>query len=88
MNKKIVKQVAGIDVAQNELVVTLGRMYDDWTPELYNHKTFANSENGFKAFVLWVKKQIVEGSVVRFVMEATGVYHEKLAYFLDEKATN
>ena len=28
--KKIVKQVAGIDVAQDELVVRLGRMYDDW----------------------------------------------------------
>ena len=27
--KKIVKQVVGIDVAQNELVVCLGRMYDD-----------------------------------------------------------
>ena len=27
--KKIVKQVVGIDVAQKELVVSLGRMYDD-----------------------------------------------------------
>ena len=85
MNKKIVKQIAGIDVAQKELVVTLGRMYDDWTPELYSHKTFANTENGFRAFVLWVKKQAGEGPSVQFVMEATGVYHEKLAYFLDEK---
>ena len=41
--KKIVKQVVGIDVAQKELVVCLGRMYDDWTPELYAHKTFANT---------------------------------------------
>jgi transposase len=32
--KRIVKQVVGIDVAQKELVVSLGRMYDDWTPEL------------------------------------------------------
>lgn len=28
--KTIVKQVLGIDVAQKELVVCLGRMYDDW----------------------------------------------------------
>ena len=27
--KRIVKQVVGIDVAQGELVVCLGRMYDD-----------------------------------------------------------
>ena len=36
--KKIVKQVLGIDVAQKELVVCLGRMHDDWTPELFARK--------------------------------------------------
>ena len=45
--RKIIKQVAGIDVAQKELVVSLGRMYDDWAPELYAHKTFANTQKGF-----------------------------------------
>ena len=44
--KKIVKQVVAIDVAQKELVVCLGRMYDDWTPELYAGKTFANRTGG------------------------------------------
>lgn len=83
--KKIVKQVAGIDVAQDELVVCLGRMHDDWTPELYASKTFTNSTKGFISFVEWVKKLIGTSVPVRFVMEATGVYHESLAYYLDEK---
>lgn len=83
--KKIVKQVVGIDVAQKELVVCLGRMYDDWTPELYAHKTFRNTGKGREALILWVKKQTDEAIVVRYVMEATGVYHESLAYSLDEK---
>lgn len=83
--KKIVKQVAGIDVAQKELVVCLGRMYDDWSPELYAHKTFSNTVKGFVALLLWLKKMTNETMTVRFVMEATGVYHESLAYFLDEK---
>jgi transposase len=60
-------------------------MYDDWTPELYSHKTFPNHEKGFMALVLWVKKLATEEVPVRFVMEATGVYHESLAYFLEEK---
>jgi transposase len=64
--RKIIKQVVGIDVAQNELVVSLGRMFDDWTPEVYAHKT-------------------TEDVGVRYVMEATGVYYESLAYFLDDK---
>ena len=83
--KKLVKQVAGIDVAQKELVVCLGRMYDDWTPELYGYKTFVNSSKGFEALILWVKKMSDQPLGVRYVMEATGVYHESLAYYLDAK---
>ena len=83
--KKIVKQVVGTDVSQKELVVCLGRMYDDWSPELYAHKTFANTPKGFVALLLWVKKMTDEAVSVRFVMEATGVYHEGLAYYLDEQ---
>ena len=82
--KKIVKQVAGIDVAQDELVVCLGRMHDDLTSELYSSKTFANTTKGFIAFVEWVKKITDPIVAVRFVMEATGVYHESFAYYLDE----
>ena len=84
--KKIVKQVVGIDVAQKELVVCLGRMYDNWEPELYASKAFANTKKGFENLSVWVKKQTDEAVAVRYVMEATGVYHESLAYFLDEKA--
>ncbi len=81
--KRIVKQVVGIDVAQKELVVCLGRMYDNWTPELYASKTFANTAKGFGALTGWVKNLTEESSSVRYVMEATGVYHESLAYFLE-----
>jgi hypothetical protein len=49
--KKIVKQVVGIDVAQKELVVSLGRMYDDWSPEVYANKSFANIQKGFMTLV-------------------------------------
>lgn len=85
MNKRIVKQVVGIDVAQQELVVTLGRMYEDWTPELYRHKSFPNTEKGFTALLAWVSQQTGPAAGIRYVMEATGVYHESLAYWLHEK---
>lgn len=83
--KKVVKQVVGIDIAQKELVVCLGRMYEDWTPELYAHKVFRNTDKGHMALILWVKKMVTGPVNIRYVMEATGVYHESLAYFLDEK---
>ena len=60
--KKIVKQVVGIDVAQKELVVSLGHMYDDWTPELYAHKTFPNTKKALRHY--WMGEEI---TVVRLL---------------------
>jgi transposase len=80
----ILKQVLGIDVAQKELVVCLGRLNDDLSINLYANKVFKNTENGFVSLLKWLNKQIVESVKVKFVMEATGVYHQKFAYYLDE----
>ena len=82
--KKVIKQVVGIDVAQKELVVTLGKLYEDLSTDLLAYKVFKNTSNGFEALVLWVKKLTQEDVEVRYVMEATGVYHEKFAYFLSD----
>lgn len=80
--RKVVKQVAGIDVAQKELVVTLGRMLDDFSIELFSYKVFKNNDSGVKLLVDWVNKLTGYEVPVRYVMEATGVYHQKLAYYL------
>lgn len=80
--RKVVKQVCGIDVAQKELVVALGRLYDDLTPELYAHSSFSNNAKGFTALLGWVKRSVEPAIGLQYVMEATGVYHEAVAYFL------
>ena len=84
MMKKVVKQVAGIDVAQKELVMTLGRMFDDFSIELFGYKVFKKNEKGILELVQWTKKLTDNEVAVRYVMEATGVYHQKVAYYLDE----
>jgi transposase len=81
--KKVLKQVLGVDVAQSELVVTLGRMFDDLTVDLYAHKVFKNTEKGILTLLDWVKKLTDQEVSLRFVMEATGVYHQKFAFHLD-----
>jgi transposase len=81
---EILKQVLGVDVAQKELVVTLGRMNVDLSIDLYSHKVFRNIDTGILSMVKWVKKLTRNDLSVRYVMEATGVYHQKLAYYLDE----
>lgn len=75
------KQVIGIDVSKDELVVCQGRIDEDFSIELFAHKIFPNTPKGFESLVRWVEKG---GPAGRFVMEATGVYFESLAYYLSE----
>lgn len=83
--KKVIKQVLGIDVAQKELVVCLGRMLEGLLIELHARKTFANTPKGFEALEQWVNKLAEDSLPVSYVMEATGVYHEPVAYFLKDR---
>jgi transposase len=83
--KRLLKQVVGIDVAQKELVVSIGCMHDDLAPEIYGHHTFPNTLKGFETLLTWVGKRSDATTAVQYVLEATGVYHEKLTYFLHER---
>jgi transposase len=48
------------------------------------HK-FANTAVGFRLFLDWVSRHRKEELPTVFVMEATGVYHEQLSWFLHHK---
>lgn len=82
--KKLIKQVVGIDVAHKKIDVCLGRMDVDTETEVYAYRTFNNNEKGFVAFTHWVRKHTQPDVPLRYVMEATGVYHERLAYYLSD----
>jgi len=83
--KNVVRQIVGIDVAQDELVVCLSRMDEDLHQECYIRKVFTNNVKGFGFLTQWVSKHTDAVVELRYVMEATGVYHERLAYYLEEK---
>ena len=83
--KRILKQVLGVDVAQDELVVSFGRMFEDQSIELIGSKAFSNTQKGFRELFSWVKRVQDTSIAVHFVMEATGVYHEEFAYFLADE---
>lgn len=82
---KILKQVVGIDVSQNDLVVSVGRLKEDLTKEIYGYKVLPNSPKGFLQLSEWIKKKTSSDVSVRVVMEATGVYHESLSYYLTDQ---
>jgi transposase len=81
----LLKQVSGIDVSQKELVVTLAELKADLTKEFKGYKVFYNTEKGMNLLLKWVDQNTQGNLPVHYVMEATGVYHERFAYFLESK---
>jgi len=81
---KIVKQCIGIDVSKNSLECCMGSADSDQQHSYSNTKTFDNTLVGFKELYSWVKKK-QNCTDISFVLEATGVYYENLAYWLHEK---
>lgn len=80
--EQIIKQCAGIDCSKKDFAVTF--TVSDSTQEIQHlsFKIFKNDSSGFKQFNKWVGKLYKRSIPLVFVMEATGVYHEKLANFL------
>jgi transposase len=79
----ILKQIFGIDVSMDNIEVRFGTTDINQNQVISNSLTFKNSTAGFKKLILWVKKTIISNDIpIFFVMEATGVYYENLAYFL------
>ena len=77
------KQALGIDVSKDELVVCLSHMMqEDGRVEKVRGRKFANTYKGFEALVIWLTKHALADVHLVILMEATGVYHENLAYFL------
>lgn len=77
---KTFKHSIGIDVSKDSLMCCIG-MADDHSHSFGKSKIFRNDFDGFQALFEWCG--LTPDSV--FVMEATGVYYENLAYFLDDK---
>ena len=76
---------AGIDLAKDTFHACLKAKEHANTPTVMGSKEFNNTQKGFEALLAWVHKRAGKDAVVQFVMEATGVYYEDLAYFLYEK---
>lgn len=72
-------------MAQKELVISLGKMDAGAVTTVYANKVFSNNEKGFIRLEAWVNKHTIAAYPLRYVMEATGVYHERFAYYLSGK---
>lgn len=80
------KYVVGIDIAKDTFVACFGRIDAGQRLDFRKEVTFANSAGGFADLLAWTSQQHTTSVPLWFVVEATGVYYEDLAYFLADKA--
>ena len=90
MKKKVIKvinkQVVGIDIGKDEFYVCYKIQTDDGKVIIKGTKSFKNDFQGMAAFYKWCKNRNKTPDVkLIFIMEATGVYYEELAYFINKK---
>lgn len=82
---KILLQNIGLDIAKNTFVACIGFLLEDLSKQYQRAKEFSNDLQGFEAFLKWAQTMINSSAKLQFTMEATGVYHQRLAYYLHQK---
>jgi transposase len=85
MKQAILKMGVGIDMAKNDFVLAIAFFDHELKPQKTPPKKFSNDHKGFKAAIAFVQKSSAKFKLQNkptWVVEATGVYHEDLLYFL------
>lgn len=77
------KFCVGIDISKDHLDCCLGQTDASQIHTIIKHKRFSNELSGFEELVKW-ESEYCTSSNVMFVMEATGIYYENLAFFLSD----
>jgi len=81
---KVIKQNVGIDVSKKELVICMIYLFEDLNIKIKGTRKFPNTLSGFGSLLGWVALKKDSSLDVHFTLEPTGVYHENLAYYLNE----
>lgn len=87
IKQTILKQIVGIDISKESFFVCYQVKDQQEHVTIKGTKSFKNNNSGFKEFLLWCKKrEKSEAPSTIYIMEATGIYYENLAYFLYENS--
>ncbi|WP_196889794.1 IS110 family transposase [Aureivirga sp. CE67] len=85
----LIKYACGVDMASKKFDVCLTSLDIELNTKIKGTKKFDNTASGIKAFYEWLQKKCKStGTPVYILVEATGVYHEELAYSLSAKGAN
>lgn len=82
MESKIIRQSLGIDVAKDDFKVCYGSINAKMEHSIIAEASFDNSAKGMEQLVIWLSAVLNSFDDLYIIMEATGIYHERLCYFL------
>jgi transposase len=82
MERQILKNSIGCDISKDTFCVCFMEVGQDMLCKVKGSRQFKNETKGFKELESWVKKYAKNPAVISFIMEATGVYYENLAWYL------
>lgn len=85
MMTNYLKYALGIDVSKDENQLCLSLLDDKQQVKIKASRKFANTTKGLEQTLQWLKKHLKLELPLSILLEATGVYHEQLAWFLYEK---
>lgn len=76
------KYSVGIDISKRDFKACFVIIDHEQTIKVKSSRTFSNTLKGFESFKIWYTKFQKEDLSLVFVVEATGSYHEQIAWFL------
>lgn len=86
MSKQILKQSVGIDVSKDCFDACFCQKESGQAFRVISSRKFNYNANGLHQMHLWAQRHHSGSCELHLVMEATGVYYEELAYFLQSQA--
>lgn len=79
---ELFKQCVGIDISKQTFTACVCKYYISENASYSNVENFENSRTGFNQLIKWSRKFLSKEKPALYLMEATGVYYESLAYHL------
>ena len=80
--KDIKRQCIGIDMSKDDFAVCFSVCDESQEIKHLASAKFPSNQKGFKQFNSWTSKWMKKDIPLSMVIEATGVYHEKLSCFI------
>jgi transposase len=83
---ELLKYGLGIDMAKDKFDACISIIDKLQHVMIRAQCSFNNNKKGFETFILWVTKNTKLAIPAVYLMEATGIYYEQLAWFLHNKS--